>query len=86
MCPYNLFFRTQHPQNRGGGSLTCCSGGKGNILDPWYSLKYGGGGLGIIFFSNATNDAQDVFLVEKGTTLRNTEPASIPVCTMVRTC
>ena len=51
MYPYNLFFRIQHPQNRGGGSLTCCSGGKGNILDPWYSLKYGGAGaLDNLFF------------------------------------
>ena len=86
MCPYNLSFRIQHAQTRGGGCLICFSGGKGNILDPRYRLEYGGGELGIISLSDATDDAHNGVFVEKATTLRKAEPACIPVCTMVRTC
>ena len=57
MCPCNVFLCIQHPQNRGGGSLTCSSWGKGNILDPWYSLKYGGGGAwDNLFFKRNTEN------------------------------
>ena len=59
------------PSKYGRGVPDLLFRGQRQHFGPMVQPEIWGGGLGIIFFSNATIDAQDVFLLAKGTTLRN---------------